>query len=73
VQEFSGILDTKVIVFVMFICNYSAPKVRIIIAWGFAAGAGVYDVKALSGRIKKIAPSPRALPWALIKRPFRAE
>ncbi len=33
---------------------------RIIIAWGFAAGAGVYDV-------------PRALPWALIKRPFRAE
>ncbi|RKZ85839.1 MAG: hypothetical protein DRR19_15800 [Candidatus Parabeggiatoa sp. nov. 1] len=24
-------------------CNYSAPKVRIIIAWGFAAGTGVYD------------------------------
>jgi len=57
VQEFSGILDTKVIVFVMFICNYSAPTGRIIIAWGNAPGAGVYDVKALSGRIKKMAPS----------------
>jgi len=26
--------------------------VRIIIAWGFAAGAGVYDLKPLSLRIK---------------------
>ncbi|RKZ93626.1 MAG: hypothetical protein DRR19_00550 [Candidatus Parabeggiatoa sp. nov. 1] len=32
--------------------NYSAPTGRIIIAWGNAPGAGVYDVKALKGRIK---------------------
>jgi len=30
--------------------NYLAPTGLIIIAWGFAAGAGVYDVKALKGR-----------------------
>ena len=35
-----------------FLRNYSALKVRIIIAWGNAPGAGVYDVIALSGRIK---------------------
>jgi len=32
--------------------NYSAPMGRIIIAWGNAPGAGVYEVKALKGRIK---------------------
>jgi len=54
--------------------NYSAPTGLLIIAWGNAPGAGVYEVKALKGRIKiksKI-KVPRALPWALIKRPFRA-
>jgi len=33
---------------------------RIIIAWGFAAGAGVYEVIALSGRIKILTSPFRA-------------
>jgi len=40
--------------------NYSAPLVRIIIAWGNAPGAGVYEVKALKGRIKILNRPERA-------------
>ncbi len=71
-QEFSGILDTKVIVFVMFICNYSAPTGRIIIAWGNAPGAGVYDVKALKGRIKILnCPFTQGAALGFNKAPFQ--
>ncbi|RKZ92068.1 MAG: hypothetical protein DRR19_05350 [Candidatus Parabeggiatoa sp. nov. 1] len=48
----------------------SALKGRIIIAWGNAPGAGVYDLKPFLGALKW---AKRAQPWALIKRPFRAE
>ncbi len=44
----------------MLIITTQHRSVRIIIAWGFAAGAGVYEVE-------------RAQQRALIKRPFRAE
>jgi len=47
-------------------------SVRIIIAWGFAAGAGVYDVKALSGRIKILnCPFTQGAALGFNKAPFQ--
>jgi len=56
-------------------CNYLAPMGRIIIAWSNAPSAGVYDLKPFLPRkgLFVVIVVKRALPWALIKRPFRAE